>query len=60
VSEWTIVAVLKTAEVMSLRGFESHPLRHLGSFPSISGMAFFDILSGFIPELTAIVRSDRI
>ena len=33
VSEWTIVAVLKTAEVMSLRGFESHPLRHLQIVP---------------------------
>gem|GEM_PF-2725198 len=29
VSEWTIVAVLKTAEVTSLRGFESHPLRQM-------------------------------
>ena len=40
VSEWTIVAVLKTAEVMSLRGFESHPLRQFRTISYLE-MVFF-------------------
>ena len=30
VSEWLKVPLSKSGEVMSLRGFESHPLRHSG------------------------------
>lgn len=28
VAEWSIALDLKSSEAMSLRGFESHPLRH--------------------------------
>ena len=36
VSEWLKVPLSKSGEVMSLRGFESHPLRQHGAGESVS------------------------
>ncbi len=41
VAEWFKAAVLKTAEVKSLREFESHPFRHIFSGLASIGPAFF-------------------
>ncbi len=42
-SEWLKVPLSKSGEVMSLRGFESHPLRQYGVGQSVSRLVGKDV-----------------
>jgi hypothetical protein len=41
VTEWFKVTVLKTVFAFSERGFESHPLRGMGSNPMLASIEYF-------------------